>query len=263
MNILDKLERKFGKFAIHHLILYIVFANAAVYILSFTYPEIISLLIMNPNKLLQGEIWRLFTFVFIPPSASPIFIFFALYFYYLIGMSLEREWGAFKFNIYYFTGAMAIIIVSLMTGMPMVNTYLNLSLFFAFARLFPDFTVRVMLVLPVKIKYLAWINWGFFGFTIIFGGMAQRIAAIIGIANFLLFFGKEIITNRKSATRSYIRKREYMNKNKVNRAHFHQCEVCGRTELDNKDLEFRYCSKCDGHHEYCMEHLFTHEHIKH
>lgn len=262
MKFLDKLERKFGKLAIHNLMGYIVFSNAAVYILAYFQSDFLSYIYLSPYSVLHGEVWRLVTFLFIPPMTSILFIILALYFEYMIGISLEHEWGAFKFNIYYFVGVIGTIIASFITGLPMSNGYLNLSLFFAFAKLFPEFELLIFFILPVKIKYLGWISWIMLIISFILGSMSTRVAIVVAILNYILFFGKDSIMSKKHATNAHIRKREYKSKMSNKKPHMHQCEVCGKTELDDVNLEFRYCSKCDGRHEYCMEHLFTHEHIK-
>jgi hypothetical protein len=262
MNFLNKLERRFGKFAIKNLMLYIVIANAIVYVFASADPSIVFKFYLIPSFVMKGEVWRLITFVMIPPPTSIIFIFFVLYFYYMIGVTLEHEWGSFKFNLYYFIGMIGTIIASFVTGEIMFGYYINLSLFFAFARLFPDFELLIFFVLPVKIKYLSWISWAFIVIRIVFDPFPGKIAAIVAVINFFIFFGKEIVVNRKQTTKSYYRKREYTAKINPKKDHFHKCEVCGRTEEDDSNLEFRYCSKCDGFHEYCSDHLFNHEHIK-
>lgn len=267
MKLLDKLERKLGRFAIKNLMLYIVVANAVVYFFINYSPVPVSTVInlaLIPDLIKQGEVWRLITFVFYPPNASLIFIVFVLYFYYMIGSTLEHEWGSFKFNVYYLIGVLGTIIGSFITDIPVFSSfYINLSLFFAFARLYPDFQVLLFFIIPVKMKWLAWFNWAFFAYQIATGNKYTRIAAIMALINFFIFFGKDIITNTKSNTKSYYRKKQYnANMDSCKKDYMHKCTVCGRTELDNKDLEFRYCSKCDGYHEYCMDHLYNHEHIK-
>lgn len=262
MKLLYRLERKFGKFAIKDLMRYIIFANALVYILEMVMPGFSYNLMFDLPSILQGQVWRVFTFVFIPPDANLIFIILALYVNYLIGSSLEHEWGTFKFNIYYLLGVIGIIIGASITNLSMNNYYLNLSLFFAFAKLFPDMEFLLFFVLPVKVKYLGWISWGFFIFSVLFGPIPIKIAAITAIINYFIFFGKDIVTGRKHARSSHVRKKNFQSKVRVLREHLHKCEICGRTEQDDPDLEFRYCSKCDGQHEYCMEHLFTHTHVK-
>lgn len=189
MNWLNKLERKIAKVAIHNLMYYIVLLTGLVFILRIVFGyTFLNRLYFSPDLIMQGEVWRVLTFLFIPPSDSIIWIFFALYFYYMIGGTLEQQWGTPKFNLYYFIGALGTIVASLLTGSIGTPTYLNLSLFLAFAHLFPNFQVLLFLIIPVKMKYLAYLNWFFFAYTIVMGSMSQRIAAIVALANFFLFF---------------------------------------------------------------------------
>lgn len=189
MNWLQKLERKINKFAIHNLMYYIVALTGLVFILYMFFGyEFISRLYFFPDAILNGEIWRIITFVFIPPSFSPLWIIFALYFYYMIGRTLEQQWGTARFNLYYMFGVIGTVVASLLTGTIGMPTYLNLSLFLAFAHLFPDFQVLLFLIIPVKMKYLAYLNWFFFAFTILTGSMSDRVAAIVALANFFIFF---------------------------------------------------------------------------
>lgn len=189
MNWLNKLERKIAKFAIHNLMYYIVMLTGLVFVLSMFFGgDFLSRLYFSPALIMQGEIWRIITFIFIPPSNSIIWIIFALYFYYMIGGTLEQQWGTPKFNLYYFIGALATVVASLLTGSIGTPMYLNLSLFLAFAHLFPNFQVLLFLIIPVKMKYLAYLNWFFFAYTIVTGTMSQRVAAIVALANFFLFF---------------------------------------------------------------------------
>ncbi|HAE63081.1 MAG TPA: hypothetical protein DCG38_12245 [Eubacteriaceae bacterium] len=189
MNWLQKLERKINKFAIHNLMYYIVALTGLVFILYMFFGyEFISRLYFFPDAILNGEIWRIITFVFIPPSFSPLWIIFALYFYYMIGRTLEQQWGTARFNLYYMFGVIGTVAASLLTGTIGMPTYLNLSLFLAFAHLFPDFQVLLFLIIPVKMKYLAYLNWFFFAFTILTGSMSDRVAAIVALANFFIFF---------------------------------------------------------------------------
>ncbi|TCK97825.1 Der1-like family protein [Natranaerovirga hydrolytica] len=257
MSWLDKLERKFGKYAINNLMLYIVVMHAIGFI--FIHLDITSItrLQLIPQLFFAGEYWRIVTFIMIPPTTGIIFFAFVLYFYYIIGSYLESVWGTFKFNIYYFIGLLGTIVGALVFNYPVGSTtYLNLSLFFAFAKLNPEFSVRLYFILPIKIKYLAWVQWAFFVLTLIRGTNAIRLAILVSIINYFIFFGKYYITKQKA----YSRKQSYKKKSQVQKSHFHKCYVCGRTENDDPDLEFRYCSKCSGSKEYCSEHLFTHDH---
>lgn len=258
MNWLDKLERKLGKYSIQNLALIIVILNAVVYLLWYVDKSglFIGKLILIPQLVMQGEVWRLFTYVFIPPSVSVIWIIFVLYFYYMIGTALEHEWGSFKFNIYYLLGMLGTTIAAFFFGAIGTATYINLSLFLAFARLYPEYEILLFFVLPVKVKYLAWIDWALIWYTVIFIP-DFRAAAIVSIINYFIFFGKDIVLN----TKSYGRKKVYHAK--ISRdITIHKCTVCGKTEKDDSKIDFRYCSTCEGDYEYCMDHLKSHEHIK-
>lgn len=262
MKLLNKLDRKIGKYAIRNLMLYIVISNAIVFVFTQVNPIYLSKFILDPRLVMKGEVWRLITFIMIPPTDSPIFVFLILYFYYMVGGTLEHQWGSFKFNAYYFIGMLGTIIAAFILGEPMIGAYINLSLFFAFATLYPDFQVLIFFIIPVKIKYLAYLSWAGVAITIYSAPLNSKIAVIVAIINYLLFFGRDIIKNRKRATKAFYRKKQYTSKMNVAKDNFHKCEVCGRTEEDDGNLEFRYCSKCDGYHEYCSDHLFNHEHIK-
>jgi hypothetical protein len=208
----------------------------------------------------------------------------ALYFYYVLGSSLERTWGAFRFNLYFFSGVLfhviAAIIVYLLTGLslPLGTGYLNLSLFFAFAALYPNMEVLLFFVIPLKVKWLALVDGLYFLYTILqaflpaYGGSAyglyykaNALAAAVSILNFVIFFLSS--RNMKPYTPKQMhRKREFQKKmhpvNQYANGAKHRCAVCGRTDSTNPELEFRYCSRCAGDYEYCQDHLFTHTHIK-
>lgn len=194
---LNKLERKFGKFAIPNLMNIIVFGMAIVFAVdTFINPEyqfnLSSLLYFDRDLIFQGQIWRLITFVFLPPDSSLLFIIFALYFYWMIGSGLEAQWGSFRFNVFYFTGVIATIISGLITGYAF-NTYLNLTLFLAFAILYPNLQVLLFFFIPIKIKWLAWIDAILLAVTCVFNTWPGRIALLVSVANLLLFFWHDII----------------------------------------------------------------------
>ncbi|MPQ44668.1 rhomboid family intramembrane serine protease [Clostridium tarantellae] len=265
MNFLDKLQRKFGKFYIKNLMLYIVLITAFVYFLLYTAdPNGIFNLMLIPQKVLKGEIWRLITFVFIPPfGVSIIGLLFSLYFDYLAGSGLEQEWGGFKFNIYYFTGILATIVISFLTGVPATGAYVNLSLFLAFAMIYPNFQVLFLFVIPIKIKYLAMINWVLIAYGFITApSIGAKLLYLAPVINFLLFFGKDIIKSTKHKGKNYARKQKYNAKVIPINGPRHKCTVCGITELDDPNMEFRYCSKCKGKQCYCINHIKNHKHIE-
>ena len=289
MKWLNKLERKFGKYAIPNLMFYIIILYAVGFVLNLMnegfYHQYLSL---NMSAILQGQIWRLVTFIIQPPESSLIFMIFTLYLYYMIGRQLEYVWGSFRFNFYFFMGVIFHIIGALLAyglfkvSLPLGTYYLNLSLFFAYAAIYPNHQFYLFGIIPVKVKWLAWIDAAYFGYTILqafmptYGGnpmfgwyfKASALEAFVSVLNFLVFFlmtrnmkrfsPKEI--KRKQVYRRQVQEgrqeAQYANGAK------HRCHVCGRTELDDENLEFRYCSKCNGNYEYCQDHLFTHEHVK-
>ena len=265
MNWLNKLERKIGKFYIRNLMLIIIFGNILVY--GFTLLsgnlELINKIYLDPNRVMQGEIWRLITFIFVPETGSVISFIFAIYFNYLAGTGLEEEWGEFKFNVYYLVGMIATIIVSMVTGKIATGAYINLSLFLAFAMIYPNFQVLLFFIIPVKVKYLAIFNWiliglQFIGYLSLFsiGGM---LLTLVPVLNFFIFFGKDIITGTKSNATNFKRQQKFKSQIKEIEI-FHRCEVCGITEKDDPNMEFRYCSKCTGKKCYCINHIREHEH---
>lgn len=200
MNWLNKLERKYGRFAVKNLMMYIVGLNAFTFMLSYMVPggnSVVSKLALHPAYVLHGEVWRLVTFIFIPFTNSVIFIIFALYFYYLIGNSLEQQWGSFKFNMYYLIGMLGTIVAAFVSNGWGTNYYLNLSLFLAFAYLYPDFSVRLYFILPIKIKYLAYFTWAIFIINLVTESWSGKLAIIAAILNFFIFFGKDMYKDIK------------------------------------------------------------------
>jgi len=207
-NLLARLQRKFGKFAIKNLMMYIVGTMGLIFAVEFIMGINLSgMFAFNVAAIVQGEFWRVITFIFIPPGASIIFIFFALYLYWIIGSSLENQWGAFKFNVFYLCGILGTIIAGLITGFA-TNTYLNLSLFLAFAILYPNFEIRLFFILPIKMKWLAIVYTVFFIITLIFSTWPGRVALLVSIINILLFFGKDFIRHIKNRHRKAQWKRD-------------------------------------------------------
>lgn len=188
------MERKFGRFAIKNLMLHITILNAIVYLTSylFTTFSLVSYMALVPNLVMQGQVWRIITYVFVPPNVSIILTAITLYFYYFIGLSLEHRWGSFKFNVYYLLGIILTAAASMISGYTIVGTYLNLSLFFAFAMLYPNMEVLFFFVIPLKVKYLAYLDAAFYAYVLIRGKAPDRIAIIGSLLNFFIFFGPDI-----------------------------------------------------------------------
>lgn len=270
MKLFYKLERRFGRFAIPNLMYYIIIlyiVGTLVYLVNplFYY----AYLSLDAQMLLRGQIWRIVTFMMLPPGGSNIFFnILALYLYYMLGMNLERAWGAFRFNFYFFTGILGHILAAIVLWVvfdqrTMMGTeYLNLSLFFAFVTMYPDIEFLLMFVIPVKAKWLGIANGALFLYAVIFGALSVKVSAILSLANFLIFF---LMTRNYQRVNPKEVKRKAVFKTQVKVSTVgktrHKCVVCGRTEKDGDDLEFRYCTKCEGNYEYCMDHLYTHKHV--
>jgi hypothetical protein len=262
MKWLNRLERVLGRFAVRNLIKYIVMLNAVAFVLVWLDKTgiVYSKMVLIPELVLKGEIWRLITFIAIPPSMSLMWVFFTLYFYYMVGNALESEWGTFKFNAYYILGILATIAVSFIFSIPVTPIYINLSLFLAFARIYPNYELLIFFVLPVKVRYLALLEWIFIAYTILTGGFAASVTAIVSIINFFIFFGPDILSGAKSNRQVQSNRQRFRHEIPKDFT-YHKCTICGRTEKDDPKLEFRYCDKCEGDYEYCMEHVRNHEHI--
>lgn len=262
MNLLDKLERKLKRFAIKNLMLYIVSLNLAVFLLMMfdSTGTLWSKLILIPSLVFSGEFWRIFTYILIPPTTSIFWILFTLYFYYMIGSSLEHEWGSFRFNLYYFIGFLCTTFAAFATGGIGSSLYLNTSLFLAFARLYPNYEILLFFILPIKMKYLAWFNWALIAYAVFLQPLPFKAAAVASVVSYFIFFGKDILTNTRSTGKAYYNRQRFQSQIPRNHA-IHKCTVCGITEKDDPRMEFRYCVDCKGDYEYCMDHLHSHEHV--
>lgn len=272
---------------------YIILMYALGFVILLVNPDIYyNWLSLNAPAILHGQIWRIFTYIIYPPTGSLITILISLYFYYVVGTMLERQWGSFRFNLYFFTGvllhAIAAILIYLVWGMvlEMGTYYLNLSMFFAFAAMFPDMQVLFMWLIPIKMKWLAWIDGIYFAVTIVAGLMSEHLSlqmigrlysfgiiankayavmALVSLLNFLIY-ATSFRSVQRMAPKEIYRRKSF--EQKVQKAQMpkdaprHKCVICGRTEKDAPNLEFRFCSKCEGNYEYCQDHLFTHEHVK-
>ena len=265
MRFLNSLERKFGKFAIKNLMFYIVAANVVVFVVDFMFADFLlsSLLRLIPGRVMAGEVWRLITFIFVPESGNIIFTAISLYFYYIIGMSLENRWGSFQMNVYYLIGMVVSIAASLITGFPVSADSINLSLFLAFASLAPDMQLLIFFVLPVKVKWLGWLAWAWIGYQLInVPGIALKVLILAPTLNYFVFFGPSIIGNISRSRKRQVNRARFESVKPPEKAFLHRCVVCGKTEKDDRNLVFRYCSKCNGDYEYCEDHLRDHNHVE-
>ena len=272
------------RFGIPNLMRVIVIGNVAVYVLMLLTQandaNALSFLTFNLNALLHGEVWRLVTFVFVPAYSSPFALLISLYFYYWIGSTLERQWGTAKFNLYYISGALltvlGVVLASLITGNPYLTAagtgYVNLSMFFAFAFLFPDTTVLLFFILPVRMKWLAYLDGALFAFDIIKAigahNWAGVVLPIVALLNFAVFIWPEVHYLKERAKYQNSRKtvqfrqaQQQQAKQAQQQGYRHKCAVCGRTDVDHPELEFRYCSRCVGYHCFCQDHINNHVHF--
>lgn len=323
MKFMNKLERKFGRFAIHNLTLFLIGAYVIGYVFQFLNADMMTYLTLNPYSILHGQVWRIVTWVLVPPEQFDIFTIIMLLFYYSLGTSLEREWGAFRYNFYiiggmlltvagafvmygiyewlvipdmesavaYFldhymgievsaaqaksfaasaveagnaSGVIKTIYYNLFAGFS--TYYINLSIFLAFAASYPDMQVMLYFVIPLKIKWLAYLDVVYLIYQVYsacrIGEWGIVVTIIISLLNFIIFFlmtrNYRRVSPKEVHRRNVYKKQVHQAQQRVTT---HRCAICGRTDED-ETLEFRFCSKCNGNYEYCQHHLFTHTHVQ-
>lgn len=293
MNQQNRLRRKLEKYAIPNLTLYLIICYGIGYLMQYLVPAGYQYLMLDPFLVLKGQVWRLVTWILIPPDSSNIFfVLITLYLYYSLGGLLERIWGTYKYNVYLFSGLLFTILgafvlcgysvlmgaqPTMYTGLYLLNNgsavyfgqfstyYINMSIFLACAASIPDVQVLLMFIFPIKVKWLGIVYGIILLVNCIQGGIATWIVVIFSLLNFLVFFLRS--KGKMHLSVGQIRRQQEFHQKMRSAGQTkgitrHKCAVCGRTELDGDDLEFRFCSKCNGNYEYCQYHLFTHEHVK-
>jgi len=281
-NLGDKIEQKFRKYAISNLSLYFLICSAIGYLLQMIPAGrgIVSFLTLEPALILRGQVWRLVTWIFFVDSRSNIlFIAISLYFYYSIGRTLESVWGTYRYNVYMFSGMLYTIIGAFIMygilyamgygkatgiiGAYFTTYYICMSIFLAFAATFPEMEVLMMMVLPIKVKFLGIVYGVLMVAQCVSGGIWVTIPIIASLFNFIVFFftgrNRIRISREQQKQRAQFRAKVREASREQSR---HKCAICGKTEKTDKNLSFRYCSKCNGSYEYCENHLFTHKHIE-
>ena len=282
-------EKKFGKYAIKNLSLILIICYACGYILQLMSPGMFGYLYLNPYEIIfHGQIWRLLSWLIVPPSSFDFFTLLMLYFYYSLGTTLERTWGTYRYNVYIFSGVLFTIAGAfLLFGYTLVfggeadialwgtyqnysplasmfsTYYVNMSIFLAFAATYPNMQVLLFFFIPIKIKILGIIYGALLIYQFIAGDIATQFVIAASLMNFIIFFFTSrgrIHMSPKQVKRRQEFKKEVKKTMKTTR---HKCAICGRTEETNPELEFRFCSKCNGNYEYCQDHLFTHTHVTH
>ena len=277
----DRFCARHPRFGVPDLMRYIVIGNVVVFFLIMltrgTNASALNFLYFDPQMVLRGEVWRIVTYIFVPSTTSVFWLVVELYFYYWIGSTLERQWGTAKFNLYYISGALltvlGVVLASLITGNPYLAAagtgYVNLSMFFAFAFLFPNTTVLLFFILPVKMKWLAYLDGALFAFDIIKAigahNWAGVVLPIVALLNFAVFIWPEVHYLAARTKRQYspktVQYKQAVKQQEKEKGYHHKCAVCGRTDTDYPDLQFRYCSKCAGYHCFCQDHIFNHVHF--
>ena len=340
MKLMNKMERKFGKYAIRNLPLIMILMEAIGYTLSMVAPNVLNYICFSPEYICRGQIWRLVTWVLMPPSRLDIFTVIMLFFYYWIARTLASTWGDFYFNVYLLGGIM-ITDIGMMIAYPIfqsigtlnalmnigvMSAYVNLyyiqtTILLAFAFTYPNAQVLLYFFIPIKMSWLGIFEGVMLAYSFVRVGMATpRLVILLAVLNFILYF---LMTKDLSRYHpgEFARRANYQKKTGQGGSFFsgsgsqgsgrrngssagsrssqegmfrqgsntqgapntgastsrrstagftkiypngarHKCTICGRTELDDENLEFRFCSKCEGNHEYCQDHLFTHQHIK-
>ncbi len=291
-NFMNELERKFGRYAISNLTIYIIGLYIIGYILQIftSRTGLTSFITLDPYLILHGQIWRLVSWVLIPPGAASIWLFITLYLYYFIGTTMERTVGTFRYNVFIFGGILftilasfvSLIVFNIMAGgnqeyvsvlsatySGVFSTYyIQQAMFLSFALSYPDLQLLLMFIIPIKVKYLGIFYAAVLGFEAVFYGLIQGAYPIFFVilfqfANLFLFYAQTGKLSRfkpgEVKRRNDFKRNTRMKPKGITR---HKCAVCGRTEETNPELEFRFCSKCNGNYEYCQDHLFTHVHVK-
>ncbi|MDF7799127.1 hypothetical protein P4C99_06605 [Pontiellaceae bacterium B1224] len=263
MDLISKLEKRFGSWAIPHLALYIIGIQAIGVVLLLTNTaDRNGLILYGSGVLHEGEWWRLLSFLMYPATTSPIFLFFVFYIFYMIGNALERQWGTFRFNLFILTGYFLTVAMAFINpGVVITNTYFLGSVFLAFATLFPNIEFRLFFVLPVKVKWLGWLTAAMYllalfssskGSVVLIG---NKLCILAAFTTYLLFFGKGFLRSLKAGQRRKAFVAEQVAASEQPR---HVCKVCGITDKSDDQMDFRYCSTCGDC--FCEKHISDHKH---
>lgn len=293
---MKNLRRRFDRFCfqnrtkgIPNLMLYVTIGSAIVYLMSMVdnSSTLYYALCFNRSAILQGQVWRLITYAFTYDAGNVLLTAIGLFCYFSLGRAMENSWGTLKFNLFYLTGILLMDVYGLLFNTPVSVSYLNMSLFLGFATMYPDARFLLLFIIPIR----AWIFALFdlvitlmdvIRLTVPVNYFPYNLFPLVAIANYFLFFGKDVLNVIPASWR--INARRLFKKQKspkktgsvpfpsagsyqattvtVKAPYTHKCTVCGRTDVSNPELEFRYCSKCSGYHCYCEEHINNHTHIQ-
>lgn len=267
-----------------NLMMYIVLGTAIVYLMSEIAGNytLYNLLVFNREKILQGQIWRLISYPLTYRVDNLLLMAVSLFCYYSLGRAMENIWGTLRFNLFYLTGVVMMDIYCLIFGGQASVTYLNLSLFLSYATLFPDAHFLLFFIIPVKAWIFALFDLAIVLMDLVTYPFPYNLFSVISLANYFLFFGKDVLNVipmswRTNAARLFRKQPKQQPRAKVitfdagsyeaskaapQAPYTHRCTVCGRTDVDSPELEFRYCSRCKGYYCYCQDHINNHSHIQ-
>jgi hypothetical protein len=280
---MKRLESFLRRWAIPNPTAIIIAGQAFFYLLSrLGNPEVgqfdLTRIMLLPGQVLQGEVWRLVSFIFFPPATTPLFVIFFWLLMYRFGTALETVWGTYRYNLYLWIGFLAVIVahfivwglggdgavmlaqfsvMSFSRGTIDITSFIYGTLFLAFARLFPNFTINVMFILPMQIRWLALIAWLGYGYAFLRGDISVKIFIVASLLNYFLFLGRDHLREIKQGQR----RRAFQAKVEKVGKPVHTCLVCGINSETSPKTAFRYCSKCAGQCCYCPEHIQNHEHV--
>lgn len=292
---MSEFTRKKNRFFLHHRdkgIPHLLLAVAAIRVLVLFVGMadqssiLVSKMLFSPMDIMKGEVWRLLTFVFIPDS-SPWFVLFEILFYFYMDRTLDAKMGRLKLNLFFFGSVLMIDVVGLICSAvsPSIYSYmyypalaspaLDFCMFFALAAAVPNMQLLVMFILPVKVKFLAWIDLGLIVYYAIGIPFPTWLILLVPIVMLCLFFWKDIpdllpegfrfgasrVKHKVEREKAHREQKKPPVIHEVKKNYRHRCTVCGRTDVSDPDLEFRYCSRCSGYHCYCSDHINTHSHI--
>ncbi len=270
MRLIDRFCYKHPNFGIPHLMRYLTIANVVFWILGTANSVLLSYLSFDAGLIMRGQVWRLLTFMAYPPSMG-LLAFLVFYFYYWMGSTLEMYWGTARFTIYLLIGWFLTVLygflVYFIAGKRLITDaqYLYLSMFFAYATLFPDQQVLLFFFIPIKMKYLALIDAAYFLLAVLTLPFPANLLPVVAVLNYFIFFGGTLVNliprKPSQSTVNFRKASRKIRQEERERLYHHKCAVCGRTDAEYPNLEFRYCSRCAGYHCFCIDHINNHIHF--
>ncbi|MBQ1235661.1 MAG: hypothetical protein IIX72_01675 [Oscillospiraceae bacterium] len=272
-NLRNKIDRfcyNHPNFGISNLMKYVAIANVAFWLMNVINPTFLQYIIFDPALIMRGQVWRVISFMFYPPNTGVLALL-VFYFYYWIGSILEREWGSGPFTIFLFSGILLTVIYGFVMyfvfgySIMLDSSYIFLSMFFSFAAMYPDMQVLFMFIIPVRMKFLALIDAVFFLMAVLSNPFPINLLPVVALLNFFIFCAgdpKAFLPRKASnSTINFRKESARIRYEQQSKLYTHKCSVCGRTDVDYPDLEFRYCSRCEGYHCFCSEHINNHIHF--